>query len=268
MGNPLFLLSGTRLVGRGPWSSILGTLRLKRHAINFVLRPILPPASLPLSFLFNMSDSPPPYVPGKSPSTRFLNWTMPVGVPIEQLRPDPTYVQLILGAVYDIRICQEIFDGWATQLRTKKFEERERVLRHHLTLLREDVGYCSWRKGLKYGQDTTTFLHSCATAVKSGLGPRRAILRPVFMRASSPITRSASSNRARLFCAMCASFGTMSLRNRSTDSTLSDSFPARISASRLDDLRDRRAQYKRDIPDACPKRRMLLSKAWTQRAMT
>ncbi|KAH8981948.1 hypothetical protein EDB86DRAFT_2834649 [Lactarius hatsudake] len=40
------------------------------------------------------------------------------GVPIEQLRPDPT-------------LC------------TKKFEERERVLRHHLTLLREDVGYCS-----------------------------------------------------------------------------------------------------------------------------
>ncbi|KAH9034916.1 hypothetical protein EDB84DRAFT_1561285 [Lactarius hengduanensis] len=133
-----------------------------------------------------MSDSPPPYVPGKSSFTRFLNWTMPaVGVPIEQLRPDPTYVQLILGAVYDIRICQEIFDGWATQLdklRTKKFEERERVLRHHLTLLREDVGYCSratdaillchaqfaylmaqriddasrlWLKGLKYGQDTT-----------------------------------------------------------------------------------------------------------------
>ncbi|KAH8981945.1 hypothetical protein EDB86DRAFT_3086645 [Lactarius hatsudake] len=155
-----------------------------------------------------MSDSPFPYAPGKSPSTRFLNWTM----------PDPTYVQLILGAVYDIRICQEIFDGWATQLdklRTKKFEERERVLRHHLTLLREDVGYCSratdaillchaqfaylmaeriddasrsWRKGLKYGQGTTIFLHSCATAVKSGLGPRSATLRPVFMRASSPIT--------------------------------------------------------------------------------
>ncbi|KAH9077652.1 hypothetical protein EDB83DRAFT_2671414 [Lactarius deliciosus] len=42
--------------------------------------------------------------------------------------------------------CQEIFDGWAAQLDklcTKKFEERERVLRHHLTLLREDVGYCS-----------------------------------------------------------------------------------------------------------------------------
>ena len=39
-----------------------------------------------------------------------------VGVPIEQLRPDPAYVRLILGAVYDIRICQEIFDGWTAQL--------------------------------------------------------------------------------------------------------------------------------------------------------
>ena len=128
-----------------------------------------------------------------------------VGVPIDQLRPDPSYVQLILGAVYDIRICQEIFDGWAAQLdkcvwqkndlvkhdlqltrsnrlSSEKFEERERVIRHHLTLLREDVGWCSratdaillchaqfaylmaqriddasrsWLKGLKYGQDTT-----------------------------------------------------------------------------------------------------------------
>lgn len=108
-----------------------------------------------------------------------------VGVPIDQLGPDPSYVQLILGAVYDIRICQEIFDGWGAQLdklSSEKFEERERVLRHHLTLLREDVGWCSratdaillchaqfaylmaqriddasrsWLKGLKYGQDTT-----------------------------------------------------------------------------------------------------------------
>jgi hypothetical protein len=39
-----------------------------------------------------------------------------VGVPIDQLGPDPAYVQRILGAVYDIRICQEIFDGWAAQL--------------------------------------------------------------------------------------------------------------------------------------------------------
>ncbi len=40
----------------------------------------------------------------------------PLGIPVEQLRPDTSYVRLILGAVYDIRICEEIFDGWATQL--------------------------------------------------------------------------------------------------------------------------------------------------------
>ncbi|KAH9017200.1 hypothetical protein EDB84DRAFT_1581806 [Lactarius hengduanensis] len=125
------------------------------------------------------------YVPGKSSFTRFLNWTIPaVGVPIEQLRPDPTYVQLILGAVYDIRICQEIFDGWAAQLDKcfvpRNLRNESGVLRHHLTLLREDVGHCSratdaillchaqfaylmaqriddasrsWLKGRKYGQD-------------------------------------------------------------------------------------------------------------------
>ena len=109
------------------------------------------------------------YVPGQSSFRRFLHWTMPaVGVPIDQLRPDPSYVQLILGAVYDIRICQGIFNGWAAQLdkcvakktrscnrfrsltdkvenrlSSEQFEERERVIRHHLTLLREDVGWCS-----------------------------------------------------------------------------------------------------------------------------
>jgi len=108
-----------------------------------------------------------------------------VSVPIDQLSPDQAYVRLILGAVCDIRICQEIFDGWTAQLdklSSEKSEERERVLRHHLALLREDVGWCSratdaillchaqfaylmaqriddasktWLKGLKYGQDTT-----------------------------------------------------------------------------------------------------------------
>ena len=92
----------------------------------------------------------------------------PLGVPVEQLRPDPAYVQLILGAVYDIRICSKIFDGWATQLdkcaveprffchvpsdnrfnrvpssSQHKPEERELALRHHLDLLREDVSWCS-----------------------------------------------------------------------------------------------------------------------------
>jgi hypothetical protein len=57
------------------------------------------------------------YVPGKSSLKRFLNWAMPpLGIPVAQLRPDASYVGHILGAVYDIRICEEIFDGWVTQL--------------------------------------------------------------------------------------------------------------------------------------------------------
>jgi hypothetical protein len=40
----------------------------------------------------------------------------PLGVSVKELRPDPAYVRLILGAVYDIRICAKIFDDWATQL--------------------------------------------------------------------------------------------------------------------------------------------------------
>ncbi|KAI9513449.1 hypothetical protein F5148DRAFT_1278821 [Russula earlei] len=135
-----------------------------------------------------MSDSlsPPPYVPGKSSFKRFLNWMMPpLGIPIEQMRPDIDYVRLILGAVYDIRICIELFDGWSIQLdkvSSEKPDDRESVLRHHLDLLREDAGWCaratnaillchaqfaylmarridgaskSWIKGLKYGSDTT-----------------------------------------------------------------------------------------------------------------
>ncbi|KAH9035031.1 hypothetical protein EDB85DRAFT_2274255, partial [Lactarius pseudohatsudake] len=134
-------------------------------------------------------------------SRRFVEMILldDAGVPIEQLRPDPTYVQLILGAVYDIRICQEIFDGWAAQLDKlrqasyQEIEERERVLRHHLTLLREDVSWCSratdaillchaqftylmaqriddasrsWLKGLKYGQDTTRLTNDFVSALE------------------------------------------------------------------------------------------------------
>jgi hypothetical protein len=40
----------------------------------------------------------------------------PLGVSIEELRPDHTYVQMIVNAVCDIRICEKIFDGWAIQL--------------------------------------------------------------------------------------------------------------------------------------------------------
>ncbi|KAI0246119.1 hypothetical protein BJV78DRAFT_197135 [Lactifluus subvellereus] len=145
-----------------------------------------------------MSDSPPPYVPGKSSFTRFLHWTLPpLGVSVEQLRPDSAYVQLILGAVYDIRMCAEIFDRWATQLDkvpSQKAEEREQVLRHHLGLLKEDVSWCSratdeillchaqfayltaqridnasksWLKGLKYGTDTTRLANDISQASRS-----------------------------------------------------------------------------------------------------
>ncbi|KAH9974266.1 hypothetical protein BGW80DRAFT_1458343 [Lactifluus volemus] len=124
----------------------------------------------------------------------------PLGVPVEQLRPDPAYVQLILGAVYDIRICSKIFDGWATQLdkvpssSKHKPEERELALRHHLDLLKEDVSWCSratdeillchaqfayvtaqridnasksWLKGLKYGTDTTRLANDISQASRS-----------------------------------------------------------------------------------------------------
>ncbi|KAI0301246.1 hypothetical protein BC826DRAFT_966269 [Russula brevipes] len=123
----------------------------------------------------------------------------PLGVPVEQLRPDIAYVRLILGAVYDIRICEEIFDGWATQLDKVSDEkpdgrEREQLLRHHLGLLREDAGWCSratdaillchaqfaylmarridgasksWLKGLKYGSDTTRLANDIGKASRS-----------------------------------------------------------------------------------------------------
>lgn len=112
------------------------------------------------------------------------------------------------------------------------------------------------------------FLHSCATALKLGLGPRRATLRPVFMRASSPMTKRASSNRARLFCAVCASFGTTSLRKISTDSMLSDSLPSRISTrKKLDDLRVGKCIRKRKTYLMLLRRkRQLLSKERTQQA--
>ena len=91
--------------------------------------------------------------------------------------------QLSWTSVLQKLFCVSFADRTArTRLRSEKFEERERVLRHHLTLLREDVGWCSratdaillchaefayltaqriddasrsWLKGLKYGQDTT-----------------------------------------------------------------------------------------------------------------
>lgn len=76
-----------------------------------------------------------------------------------------------------------------------------------------------------------TLRHSLATA--PGSGPRRVTRRPFFMWASSPMIGSASSNRSSLLCAAWASLGTISLRNRSTDSMLSGSFLLWGSASRI-----------------------------------
>jgi len=48
---------------------------------------------------------------------RLLNWMIPsLGVQDDQLRPDASYVDRVLGAAYDIRLCEEIFNGWATHL--------------------------------------------------------------------------------------------------------------------------------------------------------
>ena len=76
-----------------------------------------------------------------------------------------------------------------------------------------------------------TLIHSSAMAAESG--PLSATRRPVFiMCPSSPMIRRASSNRANACCAFRASLGTVSLRNRSTDSVSSGPFPSHFSTSR------------------------------------
>ncbi len=39
-----------------------------------------------------------------------------MGVDVEELRPNDTYVRRVLAAAYDIRLCELTFDGWMTQL--------------------------------------------------------------------------------------------------------------------------------------------------------
>ena len=39
-----------------------------------------------------------------------------LGVQDDQLYPDASYVDRVLSAAYDIRLCEEIFNGWATHL--------------------------------------------------------------------------------------------------------------------------------------------------------
>ena len=48
---------------------------------------------------------------------RFLNWiTPPLVVPVEQLRPDTEYVERIVSATCDIRLCEDLFNEWSTHL--------------------------------------------------------------------------------------------------------------------------------------------------------
>jgi len=51
-----------------------------------------------------------------------------------------------VSAAKDIRLCEEIFDGWATHLdkvRGEKPDKREREVRHYIVCLRQDAGQCS-----------------------------------------------------------------------------------------------------------------------------
>ncbi|KAF8497557.1 hypothetical protein F5888DRAFT_297640 [Russula emetica] len=121
-----------------------------------------------------MSDSLPPYSPSSYtplPSiwTRVLNWVSPplsvtlgdlrlglaledlqpdIAVAVEDLRPRAKYVQTTLAAVKDIRVCEKIFNEWMTELdkvnsSSEKPDERERLLRFYLGLLKKDAGRCS-----------------------------------------------------------------------------------------------------------------------------
>ena len=72
-----------------------------------------------------------------------------------------------------------------------------------------------------------------SSAIIAELGPLSATRRPVFIIcSSSPMIKRASSNRSNACCAFCASLGTVSLRNRSTDSMSLGSFLSWFSTSR------------------------------------
>ena len=44
------------------------------------------------------------------------DFQLDVAVPVEDLRPKPTYAQITSAAAYDIRFCQMLFDEWMTKL--------------------------------------------------------------------------------------------------------------------------------------------------------
>lgn len=48
---------------------------------------------------------------------RFINWIMPpLVVPVAQLRPSTEYVERIVSAASDIRLCEDLFEEWSTHL--------------------------------------------------------------------------------------------------------------------------------------------------------
>ncbi|KAI0273902.1 hypothetical protein BGY98DRAFT_109179 [Russula aff. rugulosa BPL654] len=107
-----------------------------------------------------MFDSPPPYGPPPDKPLPSI-WThvfKPLGVvielivgdfvsvPVEDLRPRPTYPQITSAAANDIRFCEMLFNQWMTELdkaSSKKPDNREKELRFYLGLLKEDARSCS-----------------------------------------------------------------------------------------------------------------------------
>jgi len=81
--------------------------------------------------------------------TFVLDWKgPPLGLAVEDLRPRAKYAQITLAAAHDIRLCEKIFDRWATQLSkvtsaSEKLEPREQLLRLYLELLKDNAGRCS-----------------------------------------------------------------------------------------------------------------------------
>jgi len=69
-----------------------------------------------------------------------------LGVQDDQLYPDALYVDRVLRAAYDIRLCEWIFNGWESHLdnvSAEKPDERERDVRRYLCWLTESATQCS-----------------------------------------------------------------------------------------------------------------------------
>jgi len=165
--------------------------------------PTFPSGSSPFRKLHSITlrmlvSQPPPYEPRMSAVRRFLNWIAPPLVfPVEQLRPDTEYVERMVSATRDIRLCEDLFNEWSTHLikiTSEKPDEREREVRHHLACLKESASWCSeatsqilrchvhfahmmarridgasksWFKGLDCDTDTTKLATDIAKASRS-----------------------------------------------------------------------------------------------------